>query len=99
MTSSQWRPQHSPYAGDASNRSTTLANASGEVSARNASISCGVGGSPVKSKVARRIKVRLSAGGEGLSRLDSSLARMKLSIAALAQCLFLTLGGVTWPTG
>ena len=62
--------------GDASRRSTTFANASGELSARNASISSGVGGMPVRSSVARRISARLSAGATGFSPSLSSFARM-----------------------
>ena len=42
-----------------------MANASGDSSARNASTSSGVGGSPVRSNVARRIRTRLSAGRAG----------------------------------
>src|SRR5689334_16367939 len=45
----------------------TLANAFVELSMRKAWTSCGVGGRPVRSKVARRMSVRLSAvlaGGE-----------------------------------
>ena len=46
---------------------------SGESSARNASISSGVGGRPVRSKVARRISVRLSAGGDRAQALGLEL--------------------------
>ena len=51
----------------------------GRSSARNASTSSGVGGRPVRSNVARRISVRLSAGAAGVSPAASSFARMKRS--------------------
>ncbi len=44
----------------------------GDSSARNASTSSGVGGRPVRSNVARRISVRLSAAGAGRSPCASS---------------------------
>jgi len=56
-TSSQCRPHFSPYAGDASSRSINRSNASGESSARNSAAASGDGGKPVRSKVARRIRV------------------------------------------
>src|SRR5206468_8562156 len=62
-------------------------------SARNASISSGLGGSPVRSNVARRISVRLSAGGRGLRLLFSNLAKMKLSTGPRGQFFFLIPGG------
>ena len=47
------------------------------IGAGNSSTSCGVGGRPVRSNVARRISVRLSASFEGDSFSCSSFARMK----------------------
>jgi gluconolactonase len=55
----------SPYRGDCSRRSTAFSYALGEWSFRNASTSAGVGGSPVRSSVRRRISVVRSASGEG----------------------------------
>ena len=81
-----------------------MANASFEVSRTNASISSGVGGSPIRSSVARRISVRFPAGRTGFKFCDSSLARMNLSMApleliALPQALSLTGGGSGLRTG
>ena len=73
--------------------STTFANASGESSVRNASTSSGVGGRPVRSNVARRISVRLSAGGAGVSPFASSFARMKRSIVGERPAASFTAGG------
>ena len=50
-------------------------------SARNMSTSAAVGGSPVKSNVARRISVRLSAGAAGARFFSSSFAKINGSIA------------------
>jgi hypothetical protein len=58
-----------------------------------ASISSGVGGSPIKSKVALRINVRRSAGGAGFKPLASSFARTKRSSGDLAHCVSWILGG------
>ena len=69
-----------PSRGELSRRSTTLANASGDESAANASISSGVAGRPVRSKVARRSSVRRSAAGAGCPPCASSFARMKRSM-------------------
>ena len=73
-------------AGDASSRSTTFANARrpGRGRSTKASISCGVGGRPVRSNVARRMSVRRSAGGAGFSPSASSRAPMKASIGFAA---------------
>jgi hypothetical protein len=49
----------------ANKRSTTFAQASGLESVTNASTSSGVGGKPRRSRVTRRRRVRLSAGGAG----------------------------------
>ena len=69
-------PNARHIAGEASSRSTTLANASGDASARKACTSAGVGGRPVKSNVARRISVRRSAAGACRRWACSSRARM-----------------------
>jgi len=53
---------------------------------------CGVGGKPIKSKVARRISVRLSAGGFGFNSLSSNFARMKLSTDVFAHEVSFTSG-------
>ena len=58
-------------------RSTTFSNASGEESARKASTSAGAGGSPVKSKLARRIQSTFGVGSDGLSPSRSRRAIMK----------------------
>src|SRR5436309_810478 len=97
--SSQNRAQRSPYRGEASRRSINRAKASGAPSARNAATSSGVGGRPVRSKVTRRIKARLSAGGAGLSWFASRPARMKRSIGDLIQASSLTGGGAGVRTG
>ncbi len=73
----------------------TRANALGELSARNASTSSGEGGRPIKSNVARRIKVRLSAGSAGLNPFCSKLAKMKRSIADRAHDWSRTSGAST----
>ena len=54
----------SPKCGDASNRSTSLENASGAEFATKSSTACGVGGTPSSTSVARRIK----AGQVGVNR-------------------------------
>src|SRR5436853_150701 len=59
---------------------------------RKASTSPAVGGNPVRSKVARRISVRLSHGGDGLMPLPSSFSRMNESMGVFVHALFLTLG-------
>ena len=51
----------------------------------NASISSGVGGRPIRSNERRRIKVRRSASGLGLSPCFSSVARMNASIGVRTQ--------------
>ena len=66
--------------------------ASADLSFTKASVSAGVGGRPVKSYVARRIKVNLSAAGAGERPLDSSLARMKASMGLRTHLRFLTRG-------
>ena len=58
----------------------TLAKASGDSSFRKASTSSGVGGRPVRSKLARRMSVRLSAGAARLSPLSANFAMMNASI-------------------
>src|SRR5207245_2673187 len=73
------------YRGLASRRSTTFSYASGERSARNASISSGVGGSPVRSYVTRLRSVRGSAGGAGANPFSPSFERTNASIGVLAQ--------------
>src|SRR5207237_572767 len=82
----------SPYLGDARRRSMTFAYAAGDVSARNVSTSAGVGGRPVRSNVARLMRVRRSACFAGISPFSSSPARMKLSIPFVGHHLFLTSG-------
>src|SRR5262249_23874953 len=59
----------------------------------------GVGGKPVRSKLARRINSRLPAGPAGFKFCCSSFARMKRSIAVRAQAASRTLGGVGLLTG
>ena len=59
----------------------------------------GVGGRPIKSKVARRISVRLPAGATGFSPRDSRPARMKRSMAVLGQLSSLTTGIGAFRTG
>ena len=56
-----------------------LEGAGRSVGFRNAAISAGVGGRPIRSNVARRSSVRRSAGGEGARPFCSSRARMKRS--------------------
>ena len=65
----------------------------------NFAIASGVGGSPIKSKYARRIKVRPPAGPAGWRPLDSSFARMKLSSPLAGQSACFTFGGVSFLTG
>src|SRR5205814_7430364 len=80
-------------------RSTTFSQALSDRSLTKASISAGVGGRPVRSKVARRISVRRSAGGAGVNRFASSFARMKRSIGILHQAAFFTFGSAGRFTG
>src|SRR5580693_2397416 len=56
------------------------------------SISCGVGGNPIRSKYTRRMSARFAAGGAGDRPFASSLARMKLSMGFFVQSLCLTAG-------
>ena len=66
----------------------------GRWSARKASTSSGVGGRPVRSKVARRRSVICRRAAAGSSPLASSFARMKASIGVRAQAVCCTEGGV-----
>ena len=68
-------------------------------SSTKASISSGVGGSPIRSKKTRRISVALSAGGAGVSPFSSSLARMNRSIGERGHARSLTGGGAGLETG
>ena len=70
----------------------TFSKALGELSSIKASISAGVGGSPVRSKVARRMSVVLFAAGAGLRPFSSNFAKTKRSRGDFAQALFLTFG-------
>ena len=54
-------------------------------SSRNAAISPGVGGSPIRSKERRRISVRRSASCDGRRPFSASLARMNRSIGVRRQ--------------
>src|SRR5258708_2509016 len=58
----------------------------------NFATSSGLGGSPVRSKLKRRINVRRSASGEDESFSCSSFARMNTSIGLRAHSLFFTSG-------
>lgn len=60
-----------------------------------ASTSSRLGGSPVRSKLIRRIKVRASAGGAAATPATSSRARMNRSMSVFTQCVSFTLGGTT----
>jgi len=62
-------------------------------SARNASVSAGVGGRPVRSKVTRRRSVRRSAGGAGSIPAFSSAASTNASIGVRTQSPRETAGG------
>src|SRR3954471_23840955 len=77
----------------------TLANASGAVSARNASTSSGVGGRPIRSSVARRISVRRSAGFTGSRPSRSRRARMKRSTSVFGHSAFFTDGAAGCASG
>ena len=57
-----------------------------------AEISSGVGGSPVKSRVARRIKSSLLANGTGFRACFSRFARKNLSIFVFAHFVSFTAG-------
>ena len=70
----------------------TLANASGLASFSNAAISSNVGGRPVRSSEARRIRSRLEACFTGFSPSRSSLASTNLSMAVRAHLLSFTAG-------
>src|SRR5204863_5346219 len=59
----------------------------------------GVGGRPTKSKEARRIRVRLSAGGLGFSSFSSSFVTIKLSTGVLSQDVSFTSGTAGFLTG
>lgn len=61
----------------------------------NSSTSKSVGGSPVRSKLIRRIKVRGSAGGAGVSPAAANFARMNWSMSVCTQWGFRTGGGAT----
>ena len=65
-------------------------------SASNASTSSAVGGRPSRSNVARRIRVRRSAGGEGVSPSSSSLARTNASTGDADPARILDGGRRTW---
>lgn len=60
-----------------------------------ASTSSKLGGSPVRSKLIRRIKVRASAGGDAVTPTTSSRARMNRSTSVFTQRVSFTLGGAT----
>ena len=68
-TSSQCRPQRSPYRGEASRRSTTRAKASGDGVGHERLDLLGRRRQALRSNVARRISVRRSAGGDGVEPL------------------------------
>jgi hypothetical protein len=76
-----------------------LAKAWGDLSFSKASISAAVGGRPVRSRVARRRRVRRLAGAVGFRFLASRAERMKASMGVLTQALFLTAGGAGLATG
>src|SRR5205807_1135410 len=59
----------------------------------------GVGGKPVRSREARRISVRRSAGGEGFSPLASSFASTKASIGVFTHARSFTIGTAGFRTG
>src|SRR5437762_11314935 len=82
-TSSQCCAHRSPNLGDFSSRSTTRSYAPGLLSARYPAISWGVGGSPVRSKVTRRISVGRSAWADNESPPVCSRATMNESIGLL----------------
>ena len=86
--SSQCIVRCSAYRGEASRRSTTFSYASGAVSARNARVSSGVGGRPVRSSVTRRSSVRLSASLRRRQPSRRSRSWMKLIDRVLgARCV------------
>src|SRR6185437_9432848 len=70
----------SPYAGEASSRSTTFSYALGLLSLTNASTSASEGGRPVSVRLTRLINVARSASGEGFIPFLANLANTKLSI-------------------
>src|SRR5262249_34871483 len=59
---------------------------------RKAARSSGVGGNPVRSRVARRNSVAFGASGENVNPLDSSLASRKASIGVRTRRAFFGLG-------
>src|SRR5205807_1902012 len=59
----------------------------------------GVGGRPMRSNVARRISVRLSANGAGASFFSSNLASTNASTGVLTHTGFWTFGGSGFLTG
>ena len=65
----------------------------------NASTSAGVGGSPVRSKVSRRMSVRRSAGAAGLRLFASSFARINRSTGVMHHVPFFTAGNAGRRTG
>src|SRR5437762_897238 len=62
----------------------SLAKASEEVSAMKASTSSGEGGRPIRSKKARRIRVRLSAAATGLRPFSTHFSATKESMGVAA---------------
>ena len=95
-TSSQCRPQRSPYCGDASSRSIAAARSA---AGRKASRAAGVGGRPVRAKVARRSQTAGSAGGAGVSFAASSFASRKRSTGSRGQAASVTAGIAGRATG
>src|SRR5262245_32703068 len=72
----------------------TLAKAWDDRSATKASISSTVGGKPSRSKVARRIKVRRSAGRAGFKPWLRKAASIKASISLCAPPVFFEASGI-----
>ena len=83
-TSSQMRPQRSPYRGTPAGGRQLSRTHPDSCLLQTHRISSIVGGRPVRSNVTRRSNVSLSAGGCGAIRFSSSLLRIKRSIAARA---------------
>ena len=71
----------------------TFSQASGDESARKAATSSGVGGSPVRSSVARRMSVHFSASGENAIPFPAAFAFRKASTGCPA------LGGAGFCSG
>ena len=77
----------------------TFSKAFAEVSLTKESTSSGVGGRPVRSKVARRIRVRLSASATGFRLLFSSSRKDEAVNGVRTQALFMTCGTGGFLTG